>query len=317
MYAYHKSSRKRWLVPIFLEDRLAFFLEGAAAFLLVFPAALAYDLLWLLVGSLILLTLVLHAALLRYNMRLTIQPAVAGEKPQMVVVRYGAPILGLESGALLLRTRADEDAAHPFSKSIFYLKEHDDDAGSVAVCLNKLLPQGCQQSELANRYMNRWAAFDGKQFHELEVEERPMGELERGMRSLVQLRQGGPVDKDGPNAKWHSLHALGTRVMPGSRRVFPAPEVQAEVADEGPDRPIYLQPGVAPEPLPQEALVEAAKRGWDSPVVVCGGVASWAPGQLAGEVRSGWWGWVEPRWQSREMFVRACARRVALRKRVF
>ena len=43
-----------------------------------------------------------------HGFEVTKQQLGPGEKPQMVVVRTGAPILGLESGALLVRTRADD-----------------------------------------------------------------------------------------------------------------------------------------------------------------------------------------------------------------
>ena len=106
---------------------------------------------------------------------------------------------------------------------------------------------------------------------------------------------------------------MGASSLPRSRRIFPPASGNAHVvrphgADVD-DPPIYIAECTSPHSLydlPDAVVRAAAANG--GMVALMSGSAQWAPGQLAGEVRNGSWGWVEPRFQKRRWFAMALAR---------
>ncbi len=226
----------------------------------------------------------LHIFLVRNNLRL-VRNSVEGVR----VIRFGLPVDGLEAGSLLvfLDNRGVNNTAGPFDHTVLYLIEHDDERGSVAVVLNRPMlaskPRQSDQQATARREANGF-------LH-------------------VELRDGGPVCKEA----WHALHSMGTSGLPGSRRIFPPQSGNAPVArTRGADAdapPIYIAECESPHSLydlPDAVLRAAAVDG--GMVALMSGTAQWGPGQLAGEVRNGSWGWVEPRFQKRRWFAMALSR---------
>jgi putative AlgH/UPF0301 family transcriptional regulator len=231
----------------------------------------------------------LHIFLVRNNLRL-VGSTVEGVR----VIRHGLPVEGLEAGSLLvfLDNRNVNNTSGPFDHTVLYLIEHDDERGSIAVVLNRpMLGSNPRQSE------------------QLSTPEAGHATREAGGSLHVELRDGGPVCKEA----WHALHTMGASGLQGSRRIFPpqsgnATVVRARGADADAP-PIYIAECASPHSLydlPDAVVRAAAANG--GMVALMNGSAQWGPGQLAGEVRNGSWGWVEPRFQKRRWFAMALSR---------
>lgn len=226
----------------------------------------------------------LHIFLVRNNLRL-VQTAVEGVR----VIRHGPPVDGLDPGSLLVfLDHRGMDSTGPFDHTVLYLLEHDDARGSIAIVLNR-------PSMLGSNSRHR-----GEQQATAEPDHAVPGS-DGSLR--VELRSGGPVCKE----VWHALHTMGASSLPGSRRIFPPHSGVASVAGASADAdapPIYIAECDSPHclyDLPDAVVRTAAANG--GIVTLMSGTAQWGPGQLAGEVRNGSWGWVEPRFQKRQWFA--------------
>ena len=221
----------------------------------------------------------LHIFLVRNNLRL-VQTAVGGVR----VIRHGPPVDGLDPGSLLVfLDNRSVDSTGPFDHTVLYLLEHDNERGSIAIVLNQPM-----------------LGSDSQRQSEQQATADPVPRSDGSLH--VELRNGGPVCKE----VWHALHTMGASSLPGSRRIFPPHSGVASVATAPADAnaPIYIAECVSPHclyDLPDVVVRTAAADG--SMVALISGTAQWGPGQLAGEVRNGSWGWVEPRFQKRQWFA--------------
>jgi putative AlgH/UPF0301 family transcriptional regulator len=262
-------------------------------------------------------SLVLHVFLVRNNLRFAWNGATEG----MRIIRFGAPVEGLDAGSLLVFLRGTrEDGEGPFDNTVLYVTEHDDERGSTAIVLNRpMFGSGASPRAAQPASAERGPAAPLPRGDSSEAGQTATAQRQRGRPLPMELRYGGPVAKEA----WHVFHTMGPTVIAGSRKIFPPPSIgaasvtrgsrdgdgsaSASPGDPAAPLPIYLAECSSPHSLydlPETAVKEAAANG--GMLALASGIAAWAPGQLAGEVRCGSWGWVEPRFQKRRWFGMTC-----------